>query len=72
MHQAAPFQNFANACEYLLSSLSTNNPLADSQARIVERYCKEILAIVQSSLTTEADTAGRGSNGSCLQSDSRN
>ena len=71
MHQAASFQNFANACEYLLFALATNNPLANSQARIVERYCKEILAIVQSSVITEADTARRGSNGSCLQSDPR-
>ena len=59
MHQAASFQNFANACEYLLFALATNNPLANSQARIVERYCKEILAIVNT-------------NGSCLQSDPRN
>jgi hypothetical protein len=72
MHQAAPFQNFANACEHLLVALATNHPLANSQARIVERYCKEILAIVQSNLHTEADTARRGSNGSCLQSDPRN
>ena len=56
MHQSAPFHNFSNACEHLLNSLATDKPLADAQARIVAYYCKEILAIVQSSLDTE--TAG--------------
>jgi hypothetical protein len=55
MHQPAPFHNFSNACEHLLYSLTTNQPLPNSQARIIAYYCKEILAMVE--LSSDTHTA---------------
>ncbi|HTL63285.1 MAG TPA: hypothetical protein VL261_16700 [Nitrospira sp.] len=53
MDQSAPFHNFSNACEHFLFSLG-KKPLTESEARIVAYYCKELLAIAQSSLATQA------------------
>lgn len=53
MDHATPFHNFSNACEHYLFSLTTKQPLAESEARIVAYYCKEIFAMVEPSLHTE-------------------
>ena len=44
------FHIFTNACERLLFSVLKNRPLTKKEARIVEYYCKEILAKIASSL----------------------
>ena len=51
MYEVASFNNFCNASEHFLLAL-LNKPLAESQARIIESYCKEILAMLPSSLMT--------------------
>ena len=53
MYEVASFYNFCNASENFLLALS-NKPLAGNQARIIERYCKEILAMLQPSNTNVA------------------
>jgi hypothetical protein len=44
------FHIFSSACERLLFSVLKNKPLTEKEARIVEYYCKEILAKIASSL----------------------
>jgi hypothetical protein len=53
MHQPESFYNFSNVCAHFLSTLPTNKPLNYCQAKIVAYYCKEILAMVESSIDTE-------------------
>lgn len=49
MQQGEEFRTFSSACEQLLFSM-TNRPLPEKEARIVEFYCKEILAKIAKSL----------------------
>ena len=56
MYEVASFHNFCNASEHFLLALF-NKPLSDSQARIVERYCREILAMMPPSLDTNVVAA---------------
>jgi hypothetical protein len=50
MQQADEFRTFSSACERLLPSIKTNRPLTEKEARILEFYCKEILAKIAQSL----------------------
>jgi hypothetical protein len=42
--------HISSACERLLFSVLKNRPLTEKEARIVEYYCKEILAKIAPSL----------------------
>jgi hypothetical protein len=44
VRQAEALRTFSRGCERLLLSIRTNGALAEDEARIVEYYCKEILA----------------------------
>jgi hypothetical protein len=44
------FNTFSNACERFVFSIATNGPLAQSEAEVVEYYCKEILSKISPSL----------------------
>jgi hypothetical protein len=44
MQQADEFHTFSSACERLLFSIMRNRPFTEKEARVIEYYCKEILA----------------------------
>ena len=39
--------NFTGACERVLAAIAANRPLSVDEARIVEHYCKELLAKIK-------------------------
>jgi hypothetical protein len=43
MHMAGEVKNYLGACERLIS-LMMNRQLTDEEARMIEFYCKELLA----------------------------
>jgi hypothetical protein len=46
MQQTEALRTFSSGCERLLFSIKTNRPLTQEEARMVEYYCKEILAAI--------------------------
>ena len=46
MQQTEALNIFSSGCERLLFSIKTNRPLTEEEAKMVEYYCKEILAKV--------------------------
>lgn len=46
MKRAEALRTFCSGCERLLFYIRTNGSLAEDDARVVEHYCKEILAKV--------------------------
>ena len=46
MKRAEALRTFCSGCERLLFYIRTNGALAEDEARMVEHYCKEILAKV--------------------------
>ena len=46
MKQVEALRTFCSGCERLLFYIRTNGSLAEDEARMVEHYCKELLAKV--------------------------
>ena len=57
MQQAEALRTFSRGCERLLLSIKTHGALAEDEARIVEYYCKEILAKVGASGKSKSDSS---------------
>jgi hypothetical protein len=44
MQMASEVKNYLGACERLISHLTLNRQLSEDEARMIEFYCKELLA----------------------------
>jgi hypothetical protein len=44
MHLASEVKNYLGACERLMSHMTINRQLTEDEARMIEFYCKELLA----------------------------
>jgi hypothetical protein len=54
MQQTEALNVFSSGCERLLFSIKTNRPLTEEEAKMVEYYCKEILAAIAPGLPNRA------------------
>lgn len=50
MQLANEAKNFFGACERLISLIGSTRQLTDDEARMIEFYCKEVLAKIASRL----------------------
>jgi hypothetical protein len=47
--------SFSNFCEQLMFSMATEGPLSETEAKLIEYYCKEILLKVTSRAPHRSD-----------------